>query len=117
MTYVITILLSVISGILVWIVKSLLSDNKRLREERKNAEQKEHDALKDGVLSLLRIQLIEYHDKYMTRDSLPAYVLDNWSDMYKSYSALGGNGTIKRMNEDLNALKVGKTGAAKNETD
>lgn len=107
MDYVVSILLSVVSGVLVWVIKGLVTDNKALREANRQAEAKQESAIKDGVLSLLRIQLIEYHDKYMTRESLPAYVLDNWTDLYNSYTALGGNGTIKRMNDDLNKLRVG----------
>lgn len=110
--YAITIALSVVSGVLVWVVKGLLSDNRRLRESRKNENVEREKAIKGGVLSLLRIQLIEYHDKYMTRNTVPVYVLDNWDEMFKSYIALGGNGTIKRMNDDINKLRLG---GAKNE--
>ena len=97
--YIITIILSVVSGLLVFILQSVIRENRQLHKQRKHEIAETDQALRNGVLSLLRIQLIEYHDKYMKQDDIPLYVLENWDDMYAAYSALGGNGTIKRMND------------------
>lgn len=105
--YVITILLSVVSAVLAYILKELIKENRALRAERKATEDKREEALSNGVLSLLRIQLIEYYEKYMTRESIPPYVFDNWGAMYSAYEALGGNGTIKHMNEDIREKQIG----------
>lgn len=105
--YVMTVVLSVVSAILTYILKGVISENRALREERRKAEDAKEKALSDGVLSLLRIQLIEYHDKYMIRESIPVYVFENWDDMFHAYAGLGGNGTIKRMNDDLQQKRIG----------
>lgn len=105
--YIITVTLSVVSAVLAFLLKGVISENKALRTKRKEEEEKKESALSDGVLALLRIQLIEYHDKYMIRDVIPVYVLENWDDLFQAYSGLGGNGTIKRMNDDIQAKRIG----------
>lgn len=98
--YIITIILSVVSGLLVFILQSVIRENRQLHKQRKQENAETDQALRNGVLSLLRIQLIEYYDKYMRqKEDIPLYILENWDDMYSAYSALGGNGTIKRMND------------------
>lgn len=107
MHYIISIILSVISGILVFVVQNLLKENDRLRHEKRETEEKKSKAIANGVLSLLKIQLIEYYDKYMQGDKIPTYVYENWDEMYKAYEALGGNGMVKRMKEDIDRLRLG----------
>lgn len=105
--YVINGILSIVSAILVYIIKGLISENRSLRAEKKKEETERDAALANGVLSLLRIQLIEYHDKYMTREKIPVYVFENWDDMFSAYRALGGNGTIQRMNDEITKKRIG----------
>ena len=107
MQYAISVFLSVISGVLVYVVNNLVKENQQLRMAQKDTEQKREKAIAQGVLSLLRIQLIEYYDKYMTGDNIPTYVYENWNDLYKAYESLGGNGLVKHMKEDIDRLKVG----------
>lgn len=107
MGYVITIMLSVVSAVLAYILQGVIKENRELRTAKKAEAEKKETALSNGVLSLLRIQLIEYHDKYMTRDLIPVYIFENWDDMFKAYSALGGNGTISHMNEDVQKKRIG----------
>ena len=104
MQYMISILLTVISGTLVFIIQNLLRENRRLRDERKVKNTTKQDAIANGVVSLLKIQLIEYHRKYMQDGEIPTYVYENWTTMYDAYTALGGNGTVKHMNDDINEL-------------
>ena len=107
MSYIISIVLSVVSGSLVFVVQSLIKENEKLRDTRKEDTKKKQDALSNGVMCLLKIQLIEYHDKYMTDGNIPSYVYDNFDEMYKAYEALGGNGMVKRMKEDIDRLRLG----------
>lgn len=108
MNYVISAVLSIISGILVAIIKGLIEENNKLRKEKDTKDHEKSEALCNGVLQLLKIQIIEYHDKYMAGDNIPPYVYANFDSMYKAYKALGGNGTITRMKEDIDKLRVGK---------
>ena len=85
-----SVLLPILLG---YIIKLLQEDRK---EKRANAE---------GIKCLLRIQLIEYHDKYTELGYIPTFEKDNWNDMFQAYTSLHGNGTIEQYNEDIIKLK------------
>lgn len=106
MNYVINICLTVISGVLVYVVQNLIRENDRLRHEKRENEQVKQEAISNGVLSLLKIQLIEYHDKYMVSGNIPTYVYNNFDEMYKAYRALGGNGMVQHMKEEIDRLRI-----------
>ncbi len=65
---------------------------------------KREKALTEGVLSLLRNQLVEYHDKYTGRGYCPIYVKESARHSYEAYHGLGGNGVITKLYEDLMEL-------------
>lgn len=102
MSYIISIVLSVVSGVLLSIVKNLMDENKKLRKERED----KNAAMQDGVMTLLKIQLIEYHDKYMSSGDIPSYVYENFDEMFTVYETLGGNGMVKHMKESIDKLRV-----------
>ena len=108
--YVMSIVLSVTSGVLLTLVKNLLDENKKLKLEREEKEK----AVQDGMMILLKIQLIEYHDKYMRSGDIPSYVYDNFDEMYKVYATLGGNGMVKHMKESIDKLRI-TTGVLRSE--
>ena len=68
------------------------------------AQKAEQDAIKLGIQALLRNGIIEQYNKYMDKKYIPIYALDNVEAMYKQYHALGGNGTITELYEDLKQL-------------
>lgn len=106
MDFVITAIASLTVSVLGFVIKGLLKDNKRLRAERKSENIEKEQGLADGVVCLLRIQLIEYHTKYMELGRIPTYAYESFDLMYKAYKALGGNGTITHMKEDIDELEV-----------
>lgn len=61
-------------------------------------------ALEEGVRSLLRNNLIEYHDKYTARGHCPIYVKDSARHSYEAYHELGGNGVVTKLYEDIMSL-------------
>lgn len=102
MQYILSICLTVISGVLLFIVQGLLKENKKLRD--KNV--KKENAIYDGMKCLLRIKLIEYHDKYMELGEIPTYAYENWCEMYEDYIDLEGNGLVKHMKVDIDDLHL-----------
>ena len=106
MEYIIGAISSLAVSVLGFVIQQLLKDNRRLREARKDKNIEKEHSLADGVLCLLRIQLIEYHSKYMELDRIPTYAYESFDLMYKAYKALGGNGTITHMREDIDELEV-----------
>lgn len=90
-----TIALPIILGYIVWLLK---------RQKR------DRDANSKGTMLLLRVQLIEYHDKYMEHGNIPSYAYDNFIEMYEAYHELGGNGMVTKMYEEIRELHLKKKG-------
>lgn len=61
-------------------------------------------AVADGMLACLRADIIGYHDKYTKKGYCPIYAKDAVEKAYKAYHALGGNGTITKLYNNLMAL-------------
>ena len=87
------IVLTALMGYVVWLLKN---------------QKKDRDANSKGTMLLLRVQLIEYHDKYMRLGSIPSYAYENFCEMYNAYHKLGGNGTGTKMYEEIKDLHLNK---------
>lgn len=107
MEYIIPIMTSVASAMLVFVLQAVLRENHKLKCEREKKQEAEEAALKEGVLCLLRVKLIEYHAKYMESGFISSNAYQNWMLMYKAYKALGGNGLIDHMKEEIESLHIG----------
>ena len=94
-----TIALPVVLGYIVWLLQN---------------QKKDRDANTKGTMLLLRVLLIEYHDKYMKLGEIPSYAYENFEEMYEAYHKLGGNGMITKMKEEIEELHLGR-GGKKNE--
>ena len=68
------------------------------------------DANSRGTMLLLRVQLIEYHDKYTAVGHIPSYAYENFCEMYEAYHTLGGNGMITKMKREIDELHLKKKG-------
>lgn len=90
-TVALPIILTALMGYAVWLLK---------RQKR------DRDANSRGTMLLLRVQLIDYHDKYMALGEIPSYAYDNFCEMYSAYHELGGNGMITKMNEEIHELNI-----------
>ena len=69
-------------------------------------QKKDRDANSKGTMLLLRVQLIEYHDKYLAQGDIPSYAYENFVEMYESYHELGGNGMITKMYQEIQELHL-----------
>lgn len=87
------IVLTSLMGWIVWLLKK---------------QKKDRDANSKGTMLLLRVQLIEYHDKYMMLGDIPSYAYENFMEMYDAYHALGGNGMITKMMHEIEELHLKK---------
>ena len=86
-----TISLPLVLGYIIWILK----EQKKIRS-----------ANSEGTKCLLRVKLIEYHDKYMEKKSIPSYALRNWIEMFNAYIKLDGNGMIEVMDKEVRKLPI-----------
>ena len=69
-------------------------------------QKKDRDANSKGTMLLLKVQLIEYHDKYVELGEIPSYVYNNFVEMYEAYHDLGGNGMVTKMYEEIQELHL-----------
>jgi hypothetical protein len=58
-------------------------------------------AIKLGMRALLRDRIYQAHDHYSQKGHLPIYARENIELMYVPYKALGGNGTAKKLVEEM----------------
>ena len=87
------IVLTSLMGWIVWLLKK---------------QKKDRDANSKGTMLLLRVQLIEYHDKYMMLGDIPSYAYETFMEMSDAYHALGGNGMITKMMHEIEELHLKK---------
>lgn len=92
-TIILPIIVTALMGYVVWLLKN---------------QKKDRDANSKGTMLLLRVQLIEYHDKYMRLGDIPSYAYENFMEMYDAYHALGGNGMITKMMHEIEELHLKK---------
>ena len=98
--------LSFAFGMLAFTLQSVMKENAKLKKAKDEAESKEYTAIKEGLQCILRDCLIERHSKYSKRGTISAHGLQNWTLMYKAYKALGGNGLIDHMEEEISELPI-----------
>ena len=67
-------------------------------------KKKENEALKAGVQALLRAKILQDYYKYTEKGMIPIDVLESVEACYKSYEALGENGVIDGIMEQLRDL-------------
>lgn len=85
------IVLTALMGYIVWLLKN---------------QKKDRDANSNGTKMLLRVQLIDYHDKYMAKGEIPSYAYENFCEMYEAYHALGGNSMVTKMYDEIQDLHL-----------
>ena len=107
------IILTALMGYIVWLLQEQRKQKKAdviERNERIEAEQKQREANSHGTMLLLRVQLIEYHDKYMRLGEIPSYAYENFNEMYDAYHKLGGNGMVTKMKQEIEELHIKRKG-------
>jgi len=57
------------------------------------------------MMLLLRRELMADHEKYMKLEKISSYAYENYLDMYNAYHALGGNGMVTKMLEEIQELR------------
>lgn len=93
---ILTVIITPLMGYIVWLLKQ---------------QTKDRNAYEKGIMLLLRVQIIEYHDKYMKNGTIPTYSYDNFEDMYQAYHELGGNSMADKMHKEINELHLSQKGA------
>ncbi|KAA8824877.1 hypothetical protein EMO92_08195 [Bifidobacterium reuteri] len=99
-----------ITGLLGVIATVLWRQLKHMRQdaaERQQRNELETAALKRGMQMILRAYLVNLHHKWVAgRGYMPVEQKRLWSDMFNAYEALGENGIISALYEDVKEAHV-----------
>ncbi len=63
-------------------------------------------AVKEGILNILRDNIIAMHARQIPEKHMPIYMREALEHSYKAYHALGGNGTITAIYNELMNLPI-----------
>lgn len=101
MELLLAIMTSVVSGVLLFILQSVIRENRELKRKKDIETEEEKKALENGVRQLLSVRLEEIYDQYADSESIPRRAYDRWMKLHKAYKGLHGNGTFDHMKEEL----------------
>lgn len=88
----------------------ILTGGYKLLGKRFKQMQAEQDAVRLGIQAMLRDRIISIYNHYIDGGYCPIYALENVEALYKEYQALGGNGAVTKLVEDLRRLPTPKNG-------
>lgn len=104
--WIIGIITTVVGSFLSALAWSLHTQNRELRKTIKEKEQEKESALCNGVKCLLRSDLIAKHKLYTERGYISPHGLESFNEAYECYTKLGGNGRIKHLKKEIDALPI-----------
>lgn len=96
-----TIAISVVAGILVFILQHYIKENIELKKEKALREKQRESALETGVRQLLSVRLEEMYDRYADSPTIPRRAYTRWMKLHDAYKGLHGNGTFDHMKTEL----------------
>lgn len=94
----------IVVSIIIWALTGLLGALVSFLGIRYKKVTKENSALKKGMQSLLRSDIIKAHDKYTEKGHAPIYAKESLTKSYEAYHALGGNGVVTKLYNDVMSL-------------
>lgn len=93
--------INILQTIVSYIVPTILGVVIGFISTKVKANNKKDKAIEEGVQALLRNELIRRYREYETRKEITILDKENMEAMFKQYENLGGNGTVKKMYEEL----------------
>ena len=75
--------------------------NKKLKEEKTR-----NQAIENGVRDILRMQMLDTYERCKVAGTITVSRKDAIDSAYKSYHALGGNGTITQVHNELMGMPI-----------
>ena len=78
---------------------------RRLWKRQKQADRRQQ-ATERGIRALLRDRIVQAYYHHSERGWITLHGLENVEALYREYHALGGNGPVTKLVEDLRELEV-----------
>ena len=99
-------IVTIITGIIIFVIKGYISDMKNYRDEREKKEQ----AKDDLVLGLARVSLLENYYKCEREGFYSLKDREVYGMLFKAYKTCGGDGVIDQIAPKLQALPTSLPG-------
>lgn len=106
MENIIQIILSYLIPTLLGAVLGFVSTKFKKNKEKEEEEKKKINVLEQGVQALLRNEIIRRYREFETKGEISILDKENLEEMFEQYKNLGGNGTVKKMMDELLNLKT-----------
>ena len=87
---------TILGGIIGWLTTQV--------KKAKNAEDIKQAALEEGVKALLKNELVRRYREYELKGELSILDKEAIEEMFNQYKNLGGNGTVKKLFDELMEL-------------
>lgn len=65
---------------------------------------KRQEIMENAMQALLRDRIVQTYTHYTGKGTCPIYALENVHALYDNYHALGGNGTVTRLVEEMESM-------------
>lgn len=108
---------NIIESVLVWVLTAGLGFSIAFFKAKFTKAKKEENALKHGMQSLLRSDIIKLHDKFMEKGYAPIYAKEAMEKSYIAYHNLGGNGVMTNLYDEMMELPNNPIKENKNKED
>lgn len=96
-----------IAGVIVGVVSQKLRSSQQRDEQAQQQARADAEAMKRGMIALLRQKLIEIHEKYVIKlHRAPIEIKRQSEDIYNAYHSLGGNGTGTHLWEEIRDVHI-----------
>lgn len=92
--------------ILAWFIPFILGSVITFLINRVKKDKKKDKAIETGVQALLRNEIIRRYREFESKGEISILDKENLEEMFVQYKNLGGNGTVKKMMDELLNLKT-----------
>ena len=93
-------LVTVVTGVILFILKSNISDLKKYRSER----EKKEEAKDELLLGMARVMLIENYNRCEEKGFYSTNEREVYGTLFKAYKTCGGDGVIDQLGPKLKVL-------------
>ena len=98
--------LNILQMILSYLIPTILGGILGFISTKLKKNKKKDLAIEQGVQALLRNEIIRRYREFESKGEISILDKENLEEMFEQYKNLGGNGTVKKMMEDLLELKT-----------
>ena len=98
--------INILQMILSYLIPTILGGIIGFISTKLKRNKKKDLAIENGVQALLRNEIIRRYREFEIKGEISILDQENLDEMFKQYQNLGGNGTVKKMMNDLYELKT-----------